>query len=108
MVAMRAVETGRPMARAANTGVSAFIDPLGRILQPTPIGLVESDDDRVDAGLRTPAEFRVQDLPVMSGTTPYVVIGDVPAYLAAAFTVGAWAWGLAKGRRARKQQPARA
>jgi apolipoprotein N-acyltransferase len=104
MVAMRAVETGRPVARAANTGISAFIDPLGRIHQPTPIGLVQSDNNQVDAGLRVPPEWRVQDLPLMSGTTPYVVIGDVPAYLAAAFTVGAWAWGLSKGRRARKQQ----
>ena len=28
---LRAVETGRPVLRAANTGFSAFIDPFGRI-----------------------------------------------------------------------------
>ena len=103
MVAMRAVETGRPVARAANTGVSAFIDPLGRISQPTPIGLVESDDNLVDARLKAPPEWRIQDLPLMTGTTPYVVIGDVPAYLAAAFTVVGWALGIRNGRKARKQ-----
>jgi len=99
MVAMRAVETGKPVARAANTGVSAFIDPLGRISKATPLGLVQSDDNLVDARLRVPAEWRIQDVPVLSGTTPYVVIGDAPAYLASAFALVGWAWGLAKGRR---------
>ena len=32
---LRAVETGRPVLRAANTGFSAFIDPFGRIEQKT-------------------------------------------------------------------------
>lgn len=32
---LRAVETGRPVLRAANTGISAVIDPFGRIEQTT-------------------------------------------------------------------------
>ena len=32
---MRALETGRPMARSTNTGVSAFIDYRGRIIKST-------------------------------------------------------------------------
>ena len=32
---LRAVETGRPVLRAANTGISAFIDAFGRIRQQT-------------------------------------------------------------------------
>lgn len=106
MVAMRAVETGRPVARAANTGISAFIDPLGRISQPTPIGLVESDEDVVDASRHVPAEWRVQELPLLSGSTPYVVIGDVPAYLASLFCVLGIAWGILKARQARRSEPA--
>jgi len=103
MVAMRAIETGKPVARAANTGVSAFIDPLGRISEATPIGLVQSDDNLVDSRLRTPAEWRIHDMPVLSGTTLYVVIGDAPAYLASAFAMLGWAWGVVKGRRKRTQ-----
>ncbi|MEW6543340.1 MAG: apolipoprotein N-acyltransferase [Nitrospirota bacterium] len=37
MVVLRAVENRRAFARAANTGVSGFIDPQGRIIQATPI-----------------------------------------------------------------------
>jgi apolipoprotein N-acyltransferase len=33
MAVFRAVENGRYLARAANTGISAFVDPRGRVLQ---------------------------------------------------------------------------
>lgn len=98
MVAMRAVETGLPVARAANTGISAFIDPVGRISDATPIGLVDSKEDRVDARLRVPSERRVRALPLVEGRTPYVVIGDIPAYLASLFSIAALALATARGR----------
>ena len=37
MARMRAIETGRYLARAANTGISGIVDPYGRVVQPTPL-----------------------------------------------------------------------
>ena len=37
MEAMRAIEQGRYLARAANTGISGIVDPHGRVLQRTKI-----------------------------------------------------------------------
>lgn len=47
---LRAIEQGLPLARAANTGVSAMIDPLGRITAQVSLGQA----GYVDAVLPTP------------------------------------------------------
>jgi apolipoprotein N-acyltransferase len=63
MARMRAKETGRPMLRATNTGISAIIDPHGRITRQSP-----------------QFEVAVVTGPVvpMQGATPYVRIGNTP------------------------------
>ncbi|MEN8189600.1 MAG: apolipoprotein N-acyltransferase [Thermodesulfobacteriota bacterium] len=57
MSTLRAVETRRSLVRAANTGFSGFIDPLGRVRALSPLFEQWAKDDSV---------------PLMSGKSPYV------------------------------------
>lgn len=72
---LRSMETGRWMLRATNNGISAFIDPHGRVVARS--GQFETEV----------LEGRVQP---MAGATPWVRFGDGPlAGLAALIAVGA-------------------
>ena len=66
MSVFRAIENRRALARAANTGVSAFIDPVGRMLDATPL---------YEEAVRT------EMLPRMDEQTLYTKYGDVFAYV---------------------------
>jgi apolipoprotein N-acyltransferase len=63
---LRAIEEGLPLVRAANTGISAVVDPLGRVIASLPLG----SEGVLDAGLPRP-------LP----PTLYARLGDGPAGL---------------------------
>ncbi|ANB35597.1 apolipoprotein N-acyltransferase [Rhodovulum sulfidophilum] len=63
---LRAVETGLPFLRAANTGVSAVIDARGRVLASLPLGR---------AGQIT------APLPPALDETPYARTGDAPVLI---------------------------
>ena len=83
MARMRSVETGRYLARAANTGVSAIVDPYGRVVQQTPL-FTET--------------VAVGEVRFLDGTTVYVRIGDVVPWAGLVVAIGLW--GLsARGRR---------
>ena len=53
-VRMRAVEKGLPIARAANTGISAVIDPWGRYLGKTELETVAVLDARLPPAIAAP------------------------------------------------------
>jgi apolipoprotein N-acyltransferase len=61
---LRAIEEGLPLVRAANTGVSAVIDPLGRIVAQLGLGI----EGVLDA-----------KLPTAIPPTVYARVGDIPA-----------------------------
>jgi apolipoprotein N-acyltransferase len=69
---LRAVEQGLPLVRAANTGISAVIDPLGRIVAQLGLGLEGVLDAR---------------LPSANPPTIYTRVGDIPAAIFIALAV---------------------
>ncbi len=86
MARMRSVETGRFLARAANTGVSAIVDPYGRVVQQT--ALFEQT-------------VAVGEVRFLDGVTPYVRIGDVVPWAGVVVALGLWAMSV----RARRRPP---
>ena len=78
----RAIELGVPLARSAQTGISAIVDARGRVVASLPLGAY----GHVEA-----------PLPAALPPTPYARFGDWPALLAALAFVAAGLW---RGRRA--------
>ncbi len=61
---MRAIEQGLPLARAANTGVSAMIDPQGRVTAALPLNIAGFLDAALPAPLKPTLYSRSGDLPL--------------------------------------------
>lgn len=62
MAIFRAVENKRSLARSANTGISGFIDPVGRILSATPL---------------QEEKFLADSVPILKESTVYSRFGDI-------------------------------
>lgn len=60
---LRAVEEGLPVVRAANTGVSAVIDPAGRLVASLALGAEGVLDARLPAPLEPTVYSRTGDIP---------------------------------------------
>ncbi|MBO4311746.1 MAG: apolipoprotein N-acyltransferase, partial [Desulfovibrionaceae bacterium] len=56
---LRSVEFGRPLLRATNTGISAFIDARGRILSQSPLFTAATLHARIAPGSRSTAFFHL-------------------------------------------------
>jgi apolipoprotein N-acyltransferase len=74
MASIRAIEHGRYLARAANTGISGIVDPYGRVIAESAIF------EQVTL---------VEDVRFLTRRTVYSVIGDAIAYVAIALTASA-------------------
>ncbi len=61
---LRAIEEGLPLVRAANTGVSAVIDPVGRVIGHLTLGSEGVLDSGLPAAIAQPLFTRTGDLPV--------------------------------------------
>ena len=61
---LRAIEEGLPVVRAANTGISAVIDPLGRIVARLGLGIEGVLDSSLPSALAPTIYARTGDIPV--------------------------------------------
>jgi apolipoprotein N-acyltransferase len=75
LAAFRSIEHRRALVRSTNTGISAFVDPAGRIVSRTQ---------------QYRAETLLGSVPKMAGTTVYEVVGDVFGW--GALGILTWAW----------------
>ncbi len=89
MSRMDAISTGRAVAVASTTGISAIIDPNGRVLVHSRIWQ------------RAELEARV---PLVAALTPADRIGDLPEQVIVAATLLALLWSVAAGWRARRSR----
>jgi apolipoprotein N-acyltransferase len=60
---VRAIEQGLPLVRAANTGISAVVDPVGRIINALPLGREGVIDSPLPRPIGIPIYARVGDVP---------------------------------------------
>ena len=61
---LRAIEEGLPMVRAANTGISAVIDPSGRIVARLGLGIEGVLDSTLPTALPPTLYARLRDIPI--------------------------------------------
>lgn len=91
LAALRSVETRKAMVRSTNTGISAVIDPAGRVVARTAI---------------FERAVLVRPVELLSGKTPYVRAGPVLVYLCL-FALGATLLQTVFSGRRHRQDPKR-
>lgn len=86
---LRAIEFGRYFVRAANTGISAVVDPYGRVLARRELFVTATIE----------AEVRL-----LEGRTVYATIGDSFAWASVGVSILAW-WTTRRARTGRARTP---
>ncbi len=79
LASFRSIENRRALVRATNTGISAFVDPLGRIAKRSGVWTKETLVDRV---------------PLMHGGTVYGLLGDWLGWLCAGLVLVGIGWAV--------------
>jgi apolipoprotein N-acyltransferase len=64
---IRAIEEGLPLVRVANTGISAVVDPLGRVIGSLPLGIEGVLDLPLPRAIAPPLHARLGDGPMGIG-----------------------------------------
>jgi apolipoprotein N-acyltransferase len=73
---MLAIAEGLPLVRAANTGISAVIDPLGRIVRSLPLGAEGVLDANLPRAVAPPPYVRIGDFPlILFLVVSFLVVG---------------------------------
>ncbi len=86
LASFRAIEHRLWLVRSTNTGISAYVDAVGRILEPTDLDT---------------AELRLKDVPMLESRTLYSVLGDWLAWVAVALVAVGYGFAWVRRRRAR-------
>jgi len=92
LASFRSIEQRRSLVRATNTGISAFVDPLGRIVARSGIWTRETLVDRV---------------PMMHGSTVYGVLGDWIGWLCGLLALAGLALSMRRGKPGQPVKPGR-
>ena len=72
MARMRALELGRPLVRATNTGISVFVNEKGNIIAQAPQFTETTLTQRIEP---------------TQGWTPYAKLGNMPLYILSFFFI---------------------
>jgi apolipoprotein N-acyltransferase len=89
LAVFRSVEHRKPLLRSVNAGISAYVDPIGRVVEQTEV----TDSDTDPEGYQGAEGFAV-DVPMMpaESRTVYGITGSLFGWLCGFGLLGFWSW----------------